>query len=239
MRTLLFSFVLAWVSFGMVLQFFNPFRPAPGEPKPPHLASTVASSIRGWSVEDVPLGPTENVANRSLQVLQFDDFVYRRFSRGQDFFEIYAAYWGPSKMPMQKVASHTPDRCWTEAGWKVTDLAHDVEILGKENPLKPAQWRSFDISGTRQYVFFWHVVGDRLYDYGEHFNAFPHPMKWLRDAFKWNFGGSEEQYFIRINGNISLKLLLEDEGFLEALESLRPLGLNPDGRLPITIDPAA
>lgn len=232
MRKTLLIVACGWLLCGLALQFFNPFRPPPSAPKPAHLGSMIPSSLPGWSVSEMELGPTESVAEASIRILQFDDFVYRRYSRGKDFFEIYAAYWGPNKMPLQKVASHTPDRCWTQVGWKVADMQAALPLTAEQAPLKPAHWRIFDLGDTRQHVIYWHVVGDELYDYGDRFNAAPDPVKWLRDAFRWSFGGSAEQYFIRINGNIPIPDLLEDPAFRSALETLRPLGLDPESDVP-------
>lgn len=234
MRKIFLVIAVGWLFSGLALQFFNPFRPSPADPRDPHLAAMIPSRLPGWTVTEKELGPTESVAEASVRILQFDDFVYRHYSRGTQFFEVYVAYWGPNKMPLQKVASHTPDRCWTQVGWKVADMQSELPLSAEQAPLKPAQWRIFDLGNLRQHVIYWHVVGDDLYDYGDRFNASPHPVKWLRDAFRWNFQGAEEQYFIRINGNIPIAVLLEDPGFRATLESLRPLGLDPEADVPET-----
>jgi len=36
----------------------------------------------GWTVEDVPLGTDANVIAKANSILQFDDYIYRRYAKG-------------------------------------------------------------------------------------------------------------------------------------------------------------
>ena len=88
----------------------------------PHLAQSVPAHVAGWSSRDVPLGQNEFLASEAEKVLNYDEVVYREFTRGRVTFGVYVAYWGAGKMPTRLVASHTPDRCWTENGWHCTAM---------------------------------------------------------------------------------------------------------------------
>jgi hypothetical protein len=88
------------------------------KPRGPHLAAAVPASLPGWTAREVPLGANEFLSSEAEKVLNYDEVVNREFSRGAETFSVYVAYWGAGKMPTRLVASHTPDRCWTENGWK-------------------------------------------------------------------------------------------------------------------------
>jgi len=168
--------------------------------QPVQLASRVPIEAVGWRVSDEPLGPNESVRDAVAKNLNYDDYVYRVFQRGGTRFGVYIAYRAPGRMPVSKVASHTPDRCWVENGWRC-DAARFGEVLSMdgEHALRPGQAREFIApDGEREHVLYWHRVGSRLYDYGERLNTGPDPVKWWRDtdayAFRLGFPAPPHQH---------------------------------------------
>ena len=101
----------------VALQGLTLFRETPQQ-RGPHLNGFVPGTVPGWSGRDVPLGANEFLSSEVEKVLNYDEAVYREYSRAGESFGVYVAYWGPGKMPTRLVASHTPDRCWTENGWR-------------------------------------------------------------------------------------------------------------------------
>lgn len=198
-----------------------------GEPRSAHLASQLSPSPEGWTMRDVPLGENEFIENEVEKILNFDDVVNREYRRGRTTFGVYAAYWGPGKMPTRLVASHTPDRCWTENGWKCLDMKFKVtQSIGGET-MKPTEWRLFQppSGGDPTHVLYWHLVEGRIYDYGERFNAVPHPLLWWKDAIQQAMLGSREQYFVRITSNVPFDTLWSEPGFIRVVRQLEPMGV--------------
>jgi hypothetical protein len=193
-----------------------------------HLAQTVPSTLPGWEGRDVPLGPNEFVAGEVEKVLNFDQVVYREFRHNSETLGVYVAYWGPGKMPARLVASHTPDRCWTENGWRCIAMRFKQKEPFEGGTLQPAEWRMFEPpdGGNPTYVLYWHLVDGRIYDYGGRFNAIPDPVRWWKDAVQQVFLGSREQVFIRLTSNEPLERLSSDPGVVEVLRSLERLGLS-------------
>lgn len=130
-------------------------------------------------------------------------------------------------MPTRFVADHTPDRCWTENGWRCLDMKFRQSFFVDGNALQPAEWRLFEPSngGKPVYVLFWHLVEGRTYDYGERFNSIPDPFRWCKDAVQQALLGSREQYFIRITSSEPPIKLWGDLGFMEVMRGLGQLGL--------------
>jgi hypothetical protein len=209
-----------------VLQGVAVFREVP-RPRGPHVAALIPASLPGWRVKNVPLGPTEFMTGQVEKVLNFDEAVSREYHRASTSFGVYVAYWGAGKMPTRLVASHTPDRCWTENGWTCLEMRFRQKLAANGDALQPAEWRRFQPpdGGAPTYVLYWHLVDGRVYDQGGRFNAVPHPLAWWRDAVQQALRGSREQYFIRLTANVPLETLWGDPGFNEVLRGLKALGL--------------
>jgi hypothetical protein len=200
----------------------------PQQTRGPHLAKMVPRDLPGWSVRDVPLGPNEFMAGEVEKVLNYDEFLNREYNRAGESFGVYVAYWGAGKMPTRLVASHTPDRCWTENGWRCQTMKFKQSGIFNGLDLQPAEWRLFLPPRGDQptYVLYWHLVEGRTYDYGERFNAVPSPTRWAQDAVQQALLGSREQYFIRLTSSEPLESLADDPGFAAVLRGLGDLGLS-------------
>ena len=210
----------------VAMQGVQVFREAP-KPRGPHLGRAVPLELTGWTGRELPLGASEFIAGEVEKVLNYDEVLYHEYNRGGENFAVYIAYWGAGKMPTRLVASHTPDRCWTENGWHCLDMKFKQPKVFEATALQPAEWRLFEppSGGSPIYVLFWHLVEGRTYDYGDRFNAIPDPVLWWKDAVQQAVLGSREQYFIRLTSSEPLENLWNDPGFAEVLRGLEQLGL--------------
>jgi hypothetical protein len=197
------------------------------QPRTAHLATALPEQIPSWAGHDMPLGANEFLSGEVAKVLNYDDVLNREFVRGGTTFGVYVAYWGPGKMPTRLVASHTPDRCWTENGWHCLDMKFRQTERFDGQALQPAEWRLFEppAGGPPTYVLYWHLVDGKIYDYGSRFNSVPDPWLWWKDAMQQALRGSQEQLFIRLTSNEPLETLWNDPGFAEVLRRLARLGL--------------
>ena len=206
-------------------QFITVTRDVP-DPRPAHLNQFVADAPDGWRAREVPLGPDEFVEEQVEKILNFDEVVHREFSRGTVTFAVYAAYWGPGRMPTRLVASHTPDRCWTENGWTCLEMRFKEGRSVGAVTLQPAEWRLFrSPAGDHTNVLFWHLVDGRAHDFGDRFTQIPDPVSWWKDAIGQAFRGSGEQYFVRVTSNVSFAEIWEDPAFQRVMRGLAELGL--------------
>lgn len=210
---------------GVGVQAFNPYGEL-ARPKPPHLAAMVPTEVAGWRGVDVPLGPNEFMQETVEKVLRYDDFINREYRRGSVVFGVYAAYWGAGKMPTRLVASHTPDRCWTENGWRCQDMRFEERLFAGGEALQPADWRRFrSPGGGMTHTLFWHLIDGRAYDYGERFNDIPHPLEWWKDSVQQAIHGSREQYFIRITCSVPFEQVWDDPAIQQIMAALGRVGL--------------
>lgn len=198
------------------------------------MADGVPRTLTGWTVSDLPLGATEASSGAVAKTLNMDDYVYSRFSSGQKSFSVYSAYWAPGRMPTRLVASHTPDRCWTENGLRCVDMRFRETYTLADKPLKPAEYRVFvdgrsdptalDAS-ARIHVMYWHIVDGKIYDYGARFNVTPSPWLWWKDALAQAAHGAREQRFIRVVSETPFDHLWRDAGFVSVMTKIAALGL--------------
>ena len=194
--------------------------------RPPHLQENIPMTLEGWTVHDEPLGPSEAVAASAVKTLNLDEYVYRAYTKGSTRFAIYAAYWAPGRMPTRLVASHTPDRCWTENGMRCLDMKFKLPVTVGDRALLPAEWRVFAAPGGEvTHVMYWHLVDGELYDYGDRFSAIPHPWLWWQNTVTQAMRGSLEQHFFRVTANVSFEQLLREPGFEAVMGQLGTLAL--------------
>lgn len=195
---------------------------------PVGLAKRIPIDLQGWTGRNEALGPTEFVQSEVERTLNYDDCINRIYTKGPHTFGVYIAYWSPGRMPVQKVASHTPDRCWTENGWTCVKMRFPERIASEGVALRPAYWRVFTPPGDRserEFVLYWHLVGDELYHYGGGFNERPNPLMWWRDTLHYAFKGSAEQYFVRLTSDQPFSNMEDDPGFAQLVAALGKLGL--------------
>lgn len=192
----------------------------------PDLRAALEVTPVGWDVKDMPLGATEVLQSAAAKTLRYDDYVFRRYTRGALEFTVYVAYWSPGKHPPQMIAQHTPDMCWTMSGMKCTEARFNVgkRIGGAE--LWPGQWRRFLApSGQSVYTIFWHLVGSRAFDYGEHFYNVPNPVTYWFEALKFAVGAKRPQLFFRLTSNVPPEQFWDDSSVQQALRGFLTLGL--------------
>ncbi|MES2697363.1 MAG: exosortase-associated EpsI family protein [Verrucomicrobiota bacterium] len=212
----------------ITIQLVFTFREKPQENVKPRIATQLSATLQGWAVTDEALGSTEATSAAALKVLNLDDYVYRRYQRGRTSFTVYAAYWARGKMPTRLVASHTPDRCWTENGMRCVDMRFQQAYDVSGRHLLPAEYRVFlppKSESDRTYVAYWHTVEGRLYDYGNRFNAVPHPWLWWKDTLAQAMHGSREQLFVRIASDVPLDELWRNGDFQTVMAQVAALGL--------------
>ena len=210
--------------------FVGRWRGKPQQRDRPRMTAVVPKDLPGWVVSDEPLGQTEVVNHAVLKALNLDDYVYRRFERSGKSFTVYVAYWAPGRMPVRLVASHTPDRCWTENGMRCVEMDFRRRYTVGEKHVLPAEYRVFvpevTVRSAEQiFVAYWHIIDGKEYDYGSRFNAVPHPLLWWKDAVAQTAHGSREQFFVRIASVTPLEELWLDRDFQCVILSLDAIGI--------------
>ncbi|MDP3071634.1 MAG: exosortase-associated EpsI family protein [Opitutaceae bacterium] len=196
--------------------------------RPIDLKNQIPAQLAGWVVSDEPLGPNEAVRGAIERTLNYDDYVYRLYRRGGVTVGLYAAYWAPNRMPVQKVASHTPDRCWIENGWTCLDQRFAEKITTSDTRLQSAQWRIFQApgrDGRQEHVLYWHLVGAQVHDYGGQLATSPGIVGWWRDALAYALAGSRAQLFVRVTSSVPFERLHDEAGWKTMVEALAGLGL--------------
>ena len=96
----------------------------------PDIGALLPTKLSGWSVTDRPVGETEEVMRRMGQILNYDTAFLREYNKGMAKVVVYISYWKPGKAHYRLVYGHTPDVCWTKAGWvsTVQDPAYNISL---------------------------------------------------------------------------------------------------------------
>lgn len=210
---------------GCILLQFLP-RPHSSRPtKAQHLEELLPAEFPGWEVKPLQLGQTEAVQEATDKILQFDDHAFVRYQGKGKGFEVYAAYWGPGKMPVQLVGIHSPDRCWVENGWGCTNSEFAKVIQRPAFTLQPAESRTFTLHNQVKHVLFWHLVDGEVASQRKTVTTTPDPAQWMKGFWNHLWAGQPEQYFIRISSKEPIDQLWREPLFLETIDRLGTLGL--------------
>ncbi len=109
--------------------------------------------IDGWSYREVP------VAKSAEAVLVADRLISGEFSKGPDTVQVFSAKRYDEKQNDIGLFVHTPDRCWTSAGWSLEAAAPDsVQVVLHGVPVR-LERRIFEMGGVRELVYFGGLVG--------------------------------------------------------------------------------
>jgi hypothetical protein len=178
----------------------------------------------GWQERDLPLGPTESVIDRSERLLRFDDFVFREFRRGSQYFTVYVAYWEPGKMPRRLVNMHNPDLCWILGGWVCTYRVRGKPLQVGDVVLVPAQFGTYEMRGHEMHTYFWHMVDGEPYEH-QGLSVGRQVRNFLLTPFTGNFTAKSEQFFIRVTSSEPIDFILREEMAEAVFKSLADSGL--------------
>ncbi len=204
------------------------------------LDELISPDLPGWTSEDLELADSPEMQERTEQILNFTQALYRKYTQGDREVGVYVAYWKPKKMPVRLVQAHTPDICWVRNGWNPQDREESVEMAAGETELFPAEYRSYNRQegGNLTYVYYWHTVGDTLYVnrvVGTWDRLDP-----IKTIFKYGLDQMQEQFFVRISSNKPFGDLFQaDPGMRELMEELADLTLAPPPPLEPIAQPSA
>jgi hypothetical protein len=140
------------------------------------------------------------------------------------------AYWNPGAIDPIAAATHSPDLCWVNAGWREErhDYANRLDD-GTGRPLKIAQFRDFStVTGVHQEVVFWHLMGGKLSGYALGPSGRLRarmPVLWESQLNVWFGFRQREQYFIRISTNRTIAELTASPLWAKLIDGLAPTGI--------------
>lgn len=208
------------------LQFVG-WRPGKRSAREPHLQQALPRVLDGVIIRDIPLGATEPGDEIVRRVLRCDEVVYRSYTTSRGAFEVLAIYWGANRIPSQLVASHTPDRCWSDNGWRCLQMRFQERFVSEGRSLHPGEWRIFESPGAEKkiHVIYWHMVGNTPYPYGRNFNWAPNPFRYWTQQASYVVFGSEEQYFVRLSSERPFEELQAEAEFRHVLDRLAVIAL--------------
>lgn len=235
LKTVLYMAVASVCAALAMMLFFN-LRTIGGmkPPKPAgHMDRAIPMKSGKWTGRDMPLGPTEEVARASENILSVNEYLSRRYvSPDGGEFTLYISYWAEGKEPVSRASTHLPDNCWVEGGW--TNLP-DFKVNGRviEAPggkFFPGNTRKFEIrsnsgESVRREVIYWYVVDGKGYDYGGGDTRIPSAVRYVENMLRQGTEGIPEQYFIRIDSSAPIDSIISDPDVAPILEALGSLVL--------------
>lgn len=232
MKKTILSFVAFVLLIAVLLQGYS-LTLNPEVKKEGKLDDLISSHLPGWTMEELPLGETEEVLNAVENALRFDDVISRVYKSGNTQVGVYIAYWEPGKMPVRLVGVHTPDTCWIQNGWTCTERESHVNKRVVDQDLKPAEFGIYETEYHRQHVLFWHLVGSRVHTYEQ--QGMHSLTAAFQDIAQYGLNQRQEQFFIRISSNRPFEEIWHNAGFSQLMKDIAALGLKAEDMEPMTV----
>jgi hypothetical protein len=121
---------------------------------------TERTNLAGWQYRDVP------VSQSAENVLVADRLVSGEFSRvSGEVVRVFSAKRYVEKENDIGLFVHTPDRCWTEAGWKIDPVQPDFVELSVQGRKLGFERRVLATPSQRELVYFGGLVGGQPLPY--------------------------------------------------------------------------
>lgn len=221
-QVVLFAGIIA-LSLIMALKAYFVLVPPPEQTFNGTLADSVPSNLSGWKIQDLDIADTPEASARVSDFLNFDDSIFRVFTKGDTSVGLYIAYWRPGKTSYRWAGAHTPDTCWVVNGWDCTKREYSIPFQHGDLPFQPAEYGVYETETDKQHVYFWHLVGNKAYAYKQ--KSTPNIFGALIDVRHHGLNLRKEQFFIRLSSNKDMDQLKQIAGFSEILDSLAEIGL--------------
>jgi len=198
--------------------------PKPSIDRP--LAQLIPPAPLGWTSTDLPLADTPEGLAQVESILNYDDAVYRLYQNDHIKVGLYIAYWLPGKVGPAKVGAHTPDTCWVNSGWTMSDRQRAVNRNVGGEALKPLEFGVYEKDGAREEVIFWHLVGGvpTRYDLLGWKDGLAGRLERLptlmQDLANFGLDQRQEQLVVRVSANVPMQELWANPDFVDLLTSL-------------------
>ncbi|NRA27652.1 MAG: exosortase-associated EpsI family protein [Opitutales bacterium] len=212
MRIIFLSLPILGILSAISFAIFDAVRPQPEPSITQPLDSLIPRDLPGWTVKDLPLAETEELRGRVEEMLDFDDYVSRIYTRGSTQLILYIAYWKPGSAPIKQAHEHTPDICWVLNGWEPKVREHGIDLdLVFATDAHPAEFRIFEKNNTEQSVVFWHVVGNDIYTNERNdARAVTPSLNFLKTIQQFGLNQKREQFFVRVSSNRDVRIVLNE-----------------------------
>ena len=223
MKKTVLTFGLLTLTAVFVIQAYFAFVPPPKATFSRSLKDVFPRELAGWQIQDLEIADTPEASARVSDFLDFDDAIFRFYTKDGAEIGLYIAYWRPGKTSYRWAGAHTPDTCWVLAGWECTQREYGIPFQHGSIPFQPAEYGIYETELDKQHVYFWHLVGRKAYGYKQ--QGTPNIFAALIDIKHHGLDQRKEQFFIRLSSNKTLDQLKELAGFAKILDSLAEIGL--------------
>lgn len=115
--------------------------------------------VAGWTFREVP------VSESAEKVLVADQMVNGEFAAGGRQVRVFSAKRYRENQNEIGLFVHTPDRCWTQAGWKIEATNPSIVKVDLHGIRIPFERRIFHTSGHRELVYFAGLTGGQPLPY--------------------------------------------------------------------------
>ena len=191
---------------------------------------TERTNLTGWAYHQVP------VAESAEAILVADRLVNGEFTNSiGKAVRVFSAKRYQEKQNEIGLFVHTPDRCWTESGWKLEPAAPEMIELELHGTKILFERRIFTVGAQRELVYFAGLTGGQPLPYRLDHNlsvGMKHQLALARDKTGTTLRGSDQRLWTRVwESFASRRPLLGPKQFLRISTPVNPANLSDGDRL--------
>jgi hypothetical protein len=190
-------------------------------PQHEKLLSELPAVVEGWVVKDMPIASSVEMQKAVSELLNYDEAIFREYSKNGKTLTVYAAYWRPYRFHPRLISVHTPDICWVGNGWTMKSTNSNYGVSLSEGRAWHAQERVFEVGGSQMNVIYWHILDGRLSGYAEGSNSIQ--TSFLKELLNDLKHGAGEQFFIRISSPQPWASWVDDPLYRQILDTFAPV----------------
>jgi hypothetical protein len=154
------------------------------------------SAVQGWEFKEIPLSESAE------KLLVADRLVNGEFSQAdRAAIRVFSAKRYTETQNEIGLFVHTPDRCWTETGWKMEVTEPDSRQIRLHGIPLALERRIFHHNGNRELVYFGGLVGGQPLPYRLDHNlsvGMKHALRTARDQTGTSLRASDERFWGRV-----------------------------------------
>lgn len=190
-------------------------------PRYEKLLAQIPSAAEGWDIEDMPIASSIEMQKAVNELLNYDEAVFRQYTKNGRTLTVYAAYWRPYRFHPRLISVHTPDVCWVGNGWTIKRANYNYGVSLSDGRAWHAQERAFEANGEPMNVIYWHILDGRLSGYAEGPASTSRSfLDSLRNDLRH---GAGEQFFIRISSPQPWSSWVDDPLYQQILDTFAPV----------------
>ena len=173
--------------------------------------------ISGWTVNEIPIGPTEFLEEVTKEILGFSYCKNFEYKNAAQCLEVFISFWDKGTVSEREVAGHVPEICYVRQGLALVDKR---QILNEKYNL-PMWQLEFSHPSKNLSVAYFHLSNDTVVNHDR--AGSPKFASYLKRLFAGELSFKNRQLLVRFSfpcSSPSPESIAQDSNFESILNNI-------------------